>query len=183
MDEECRTAEAKRQQHTAHQYDLTTFCSSLRSSLSHILTLFVIRFAHRSKLSASPTILGVIVGIFLQPRNDKPLYYCLLTIQVICAFIAPEVVQLGFIKMKSKQVVIALVRIFFSLALASFLFFARSKVANLPTRILSNFLTDKLFVPAISTTIIVVFLGIDPVRCYMEVYNERKAEQGEGEIW
>ena len=151
-------------------YVFAAVCASiclLTTRVAYIITNH--RVFDRAGFLTGPNSLGAIcVSVFLQPRNNSKRYISLLCLQFAIVGILPFLLSIAFIP--SSKVIIArhICSCFGNSLLFKLGFSVRKRIARLPDRQLSRFLTDSLLFPSFEALAVVAFFALDPVRCWLE---------------
>lgn len=121
-------------------------------------------------LLAQPLAFFAILGsFFLAPRNGTLWHRMVLGLEVL-SMVVFEIQSLII----RKDILLSCGRFAFILTVLRFLDFSRSRIASLPDKRLSRFITDKLLVPSFSTLALLIFFFVDPIRCWTEHPDERE---------
>jgi len=118
---------------------------------------------------AGPVAYGAMVlSSFLQPLNNTFLYKVLLFFQAFLVLVFPDIIRVLFHDPSPLGIIISLTRVGLGFTAFRFLLSIRARVARLPAKRLSRFLTDHLVVPALTFLGVVIFFALDPIRCWLE---------------
>ena len=92
----------------------------------------------------------------------------LLFIQVLVLLVFPDFMRLKYVDASPAGIALSLTRVSLGLGSFRFLLSVRVRIARLPRKRLSRYLTDNLIVPTLIFIGIATFFALDPIRCWLE---------------
>ena len=116
-------------------------------------------------LAAPISCAALAASIFLQPRNN--MLVALLFFEAFLVLVLPDVIKL-IDESSSVGITVSLMRVSFGLWLFRFFLSVKARIARLPAKRLSRFLTDSLLVTLFIFLGFEIFFALDPIRCWLE---------------
>ena len=127
-----------------------------------------LRFYYAGFLTGPISYGSLLFCIFLQPRNHSLSHRTVLFVLYGITCILPDLIEFISGPRSPYFMIEAAFRLSFGVCIFCFCLRCRRRVARLPDKRLSRFLTDSLLTPAISGTCVLLFFALDPIRCWLE---------------